>query len=39
MNKHAEITEWIQTTDKLFTLNWLAEIKELSKITESPKLT
>lgn len=39
MNIHAGITEWIQTTGRLFTLNWLAELKELSKITESPELT
>jgi hypothetical protein len=39
MNKHVEVTEWIQRTDKLFTLNWLAEQKEIFKITESPELS
>jgi hypothetical protein len=39
MNKHVEITEWVQRTDKLFTLNWLAELKEIFKITESSELT
>jgi hypothetical protein len=39
LNKLAAIAELSQTTDKMFTLNWFSELKELSKITESPELT